>query len=110
MNFAFLVALTDHSDTIKEISLLQMMPDCATSLEDDSLLDGLPAERLSSKASSQFRCGEAEVPYCANNETLVICTPNKAFVGVVNCSAQHLARVSVSDIIVSHLATCISIM
>ncbi|PNF26188.1 hypothetical protein B7P43_G04374 [Cryptotermes secundus] len=71
-----------------------MMPDCATSLEDDSLLDSLPAERLSSKASSQFRCGEAEVPYCANNETLVICTPNKAFVGVVNCSAQHLARKS----------------
>jgi hypothetical protein len=86
-----------------------MMPDCATSLEDDSLLDSLPAERLSSKADSQFRCGEAEVPYCANNETLVICTPNKALVGVVNCSAQHWARVSVSNITVSHLSFSFSL-
>jgi hypothetical protein len=75
-----------------------MMPDCATSVEDDSLLDSLPAERLSSKAASRFTCGEAQVPYCVNNETLVICAPNKALVGVVNCSAQRRAKVSVSSI------------
>jgi hypothetical protein len=100
LNFAFLIALNDHSIVTKQISLPQMMPDCATSLEDDSLLDNLPAERLSSKATSPFKCGEAQIPYCANNETLVICAPNKALVGVVNCSAQHHAKVSVSNITV----------
>jgi hypothetical protein len=82
------------------------MPECATSLEDDSLLETLSAEQLSSDTTLQLRCGEAQAPYCADNEILVICTPNKVLVGSVNCSAQHWGKVSPNDITIRHLARC----
>lgn len=69
-----------------------VMPECATSLEDNSLLVSLSAEQLSSNTTPQLRCGEAQAPYCADNEILVICTPNKVFVGYVNCSVQQWAK------------------
>jgi hypothetical protein len=91
--------MTDHNITIKERFLPQVMPGCAISLEADSLFDSLSVEIVSSKMVSQLRCGEAEAPYCANNETLVICAQNKAFVGFVNCSAQHQANVSAANML-----------
>jgi hypothetical protein len=91
--------LTYHSAIIKERSLPQVMPGCAASPKDDSLLDSLSVETVSSKMAPQLRCGEAEAPYCANNETLVICAQNKVFVGFVNCSAQHWAKVSTSNML-----------
>jgi hypothetical protein len=82
------------------------MPECATSLEDNSLLVSLSAEQLSSNTTPQLRCGEAQAPYCADNEILVICTPNKVFVGYVNCSVQQWAKVSPNDITIRHLGCC----
>jgi hypothetical protein len=70
------------------------MSGCSSSLKDDSVLDSLSVETASNEMASQFRCGDAEAPYCADDETLVICAQDKAFVGVVNCSAQHWAKVS----------------
>jgi hypothetical protein len=97
---------TEHRNTINDRSLPQVMPDCATSLKDDFQLDSLSAERLSSNNDLPLRCDEAETPYCANSEIMVICTPNKALVGFVNCSAQHWEQVSAGDMIAMHLGSC----
>jgi len=97
---------TEHINTTKEWSLRQVTPECATSLEDNSLLDSLSAEQLSSNMPLQLSCGEAQSPYCADNEMLVICSPNKVLVGAVNCSAQHWAKVSPDDITIRHSACC----
>jgi hypothetical protein len=87
------------SATIKERSLPQVMPGCAASPKGDSLLDSLSVETVSSKMAQQLRCGEVEAPYCASNEILVICAQNKAFMGFVNCSEQHWAKVSASNML-----------
>ena len=50
----------------------------------------------------QLRCGDAQAPYCVDNEILVICTPNKVLVGAVNCSAQHWIKVSPDDITIGY--------
>jgi hypothetical protein len=93
---------TEYINTTKEWSLWQVTPECAKSLEDNSLLVSLSVEQLSSDMPLQLRCGEAKAPYCADNEILVICTPNKVLVGAVNCSAQHWAKVSPDDITIRH--------
>jgi len=98
---------TEHINTTKEWSLWQVTPECAAFLEDNSLLDSLSAEQLSSDMPLQLRCGEAQAPYCADNEMLVICTPNKVLVGAVNCSEQHWTKVSPDDITLRHSACCI---
>jgi hypothetical protein len=95
---------TKHINTTKEWSWWQVMPECATSLEDDSLIDSVLAEQLSSDTPSHLRCGETQAPYCVDNEILVICAPNKVLVGTANCSAQHWTKVSPDDITLTHWA------
>jgi hypothetical protein len=88
---------TEHRNTINEMSLPQVpwvMPECATSLEDNFLLNSLSVEQLSINNGLPLRCGDNETPYCANSEIMVICTANKALLGFVNCSAQHWEQVS----------------
>lgn len=64
---------------------------CTSSLEDNELLGGILAEQLTNEDSSQLSCGSADAPFCADTSTLVVCAPNKVFVGVVQCSSQKTA-------------------
>lgn len=97
---------TENRNAINDRSLPQVMPNCATSLEDDFLLKIQFAEQLSSNNDLPFTCNGTEITYCANREIMVICTPNKALVGFVNCSAQHWEEVSATNITVMHLVCC----
>ncbi|PSN33162.1 hypothetical protein C0J52_18831 [Blattella germanica] len=64
------------------------VPNCATSLEEDTYLKGLDALAVSTNTTIDHTCDTTDSPYCADENTLVVCGPNEAFIGVALCSMQ----------------------